>query len=164
MAPKVYRQYTGVLSCVTEQDLGSLAQKRGAKTDSDQLQNVSQGLLPCLDPKWPKMAPSVYHQYSRVSFFVNAKDWGPFWPFWVKWIWDNRMFQSHKWVKMECKYEKLIFSKNSQGNIWRTIFLAYQHIKLFYLTDRPDVTRQFWCKWLRGAVQKEELYCFIKKE
>ena len=85
MAPKVYRQYTGVVSCVTEQDLGSLAQKRGAKTDSDQLQNVSQGLLPLVcaqnSLKWP---PKVYHQYTRLSSFVNAKDWGPFGPFWVK--------------------------------------------------------------------------------
>ena len=62
------------------------------------------------------------------------------------------MFQSHKWVKMEWKYEKLIFSKNSQKNIWRTIFLTSQHIKLTYFIDRPDVTRQFWCNRLRGAV------------
>ena len=62
------------------------------------------------------------------------------------------MFESHKWVKMECKYEKLIFSRNSQENIWRTIFLAYQHIKLMYFADRPNVTHQIWYKWLRGTV------------
>lgn len=77
------------------------------------------------------------------------------------------MFQSHKWVKMEWKYEKFIFSNNSQKNIWRTIFLTSQHIKLTYFIDRPDVTRQFWCKWLRGAVfcysifSMSYLYCKI---
>ena len=58
---------------------------------------------------------------------------------------------------MECKYEKLIFSKNSQENIWRAIFLTYQHMRLTYFTDRPDVTRQIWCKWLRGTVNNTQL-------
>ena len=46
----------------------------------------------------------------------------------------------------------MIFFWNSQENIWGTILLTCQHIELIYFTNRPDVTRQIWCKWLRGAV------------
>ena len=60
--PKVYHKYTRVISCVTAQDLGPLGQKNEAKTASEQLQNISQGLLYPLvcaqnGLKWHLMTP-----------------------------------------------------------------------------------------------------------
>ena len=79
MASKVFHQYTGVMYCVNTQYLGSLGTKKGAKTDSEQLQNISQGLLLPLvlfvhqnGLKWP---PKVYHRCIRVLSFFNGQDW-----------------------------------------------------------------------------------------
>ena len=34
----------------------------------------------CIAPKWPKMAPKGYPEYTRVIYWVTAQDLGPLGP------------------------------------------------------------------------------------
>ena len=84
-SPKVYHQYNRVISCVTAQGLGPLGLKSEVKTDSEQLQNVSKGLLYLLvcaqnGLKWhlwfSKSTTSKPGLYS-VSLYRIWDHWGP---------------------------------------------------------------------------------------
>ena len=82
MTAHYYHQCNRFISTPTIYDKGPLGPSKGAKIDSEQLQNVSQGLLfplVCAQNglKWPQMTPKVYHQYTRVISCVTAHDLGP---------------------------------------------------------------------------------------
>ena len=79
MAAHSYHQCSRLIITTTIYDKGPLGPSKGAKTDLEWLQNISQDLLfhlVCAQNglKWPKMVPKVYHQYTRVTFCVTAQD------------------------------------------------------------------------------------------
>ena len=44
------------------------------------LELISPIVLPQNGPKWPKMAPKGYPEYTRVIYWVTAQDLGPLGP------------------------------------------------------------------------------------